>query len=143
MTKNNKKKITAKEKCQLRLASLKKALKAFEEVHSEYLKNPNSHINIMALIQSFEFSFELSWVALKYFIQYTEVKDIQYARDIIKAAFNRSIIADGPLWIDMLEDRNKLSHVYDSAMAQKIIKRISSKYLKEIKHFYQVLKKEV
>ena len=134
---------TAKEKCRQRLQDLKDALQSFELAHSFYLKNPDHKIYVMALIQSFEFSFELSWVALKYFIQYKEVSQFKYARDIIKQAFNKGIIQDGSMWLDMLEDRNTLSHVYNENMAKNIVKNISKKYVVEIKNLYGYLTKEL
>ena len=140
---SNQIKITAKEKCRQRLLSLEKALKSFKEAHSFYLKDPENKIYTMALIQSFEFSFELSWVALKYFIQYKEIIKLKYAIDIIKQAFNKNIIKDGELWMEMLETRNKLSHIYNEQMAQTFIKEISTKYFKEINNFYHFLKKEI
>ena len=132
-----------KEKCKQRLQELKNALQSFEEAHSFYLKNPDHKIYMLALIQSFEFSFELSWVALKYFIQYKEVSQFKYARDIIKQAFNKDIIKDGSMWLDMLEDRNNLSHVYNEDMAKEIIESISNKYIMEIKKLYNYLTKEL
>ncbi len=139
----NRKQSLAKEKCKQRLHELKNALQSFEEAHSFYLKNPDHNIYAMALIQGFEFSFELSWVALKYFIQYKEVSQFKYARDIIKQAFNKDIIKDGSMWLDMLEDRNNLSHVYNENMAKKIIENISKKYIVEIKNLYNYLTKEL
>ena len=134
---------TAKEKCRQRLQELENALQSFEEAHSFYLKNPDHKIYVMALIQSFEFSFELSWVALKYFIQYKEVSQYKYARDIIKQAFNKDIIKDGSIWLDMLEDRNNLSHVYNESMAKKIVENISNKYIIEVKALYDHLTREL
>ena len=134
---------TAKEKCRQRLQELESALQSFEEAHSFYLQDPDHKIYVMALIQSFEFSFELSWVALKYFIQYKEVSQFKYARDIIKQAFNKDIIKDGSIWLDMLEDRNNLSHVYNESMAKKIVENISNKYIMEVKALYDYLTKEL
>ena len=142
MSKNDQR-VTAEEKFQQRLISLTQAIKSFEEAYLELSKNSQSNINKMALIQGFEFSFELSWKTLKYFLEYKGVIQTQFARDVIKQAFNKSIIADGQLWLDMLEDRNKLSHIYDAEMAKEVIEKIVTKYFKEIKILYQTLKKEV
>ena len=137
------KQVTAKEKFQQRCISLKQALKSFEEAYLEYSKHSQNNINIMALIQGFEFSFELSWKALKYFLEHKGLTQTQFARDVIKQAFNKSIIANGQLWMDMLEDRNKLSHIYDAEMAKEIVEKISTKYFKEINSFYKHLQKEI
>ena len=139
----NSKQVTAQEKFQKRLISLKETLKSFEEAYLEYSKNSQKNVNKMALIQGFEFSFELSWKALKYFLEHKGVIQTQFARDVIKQAFNESIITDGQLWIDMLEDRNKVTHVYDADMAKDVIQNIFTKHFKEIKNLYQILKKEI
>ena len=135
--------LSAKEKCLMRLASLEKALSAFEEARQAYSKDPKKHIHIMALIKSFEISFELGWKALKSFLEHKEIVKLRFAREAIKHAFHKSVIKDGRLWIYMLEDRNKLSHIYDAALADQMAKKISKNYIKEITSLFHVLKKEL
>ena len=139
----NQNKVTAKEKCAQRLLSLEKSLKSLETAYQLYRKEPNKNIPVMALIKNFELSFELSWKALKYFLEYKEIVKFKFARDIIKQAFHKSIIKEGQLWINMLEDRNKLSHIYDESLAAQTAGKISGEYIKEIKTLYQTLKKEL
>jgi len=136
-------KITAKEKCEQRLLSLKKALVSLKEARDFYLKEPDKNIHVMALVKSFEFSFELSWKALKYFLEYKEVVQFRFTRDIIKQAFRRAVIEQGDLWINMLEDRNRMSHVYDEKMAEWMAEKISKKYIVEMENLYQTIKKEL
>ena len=81
-------KITAKEKCKQRLLSLEKSLKSLKEAHAFYLKEPDKTIHIMALVKSFEFSFELSWKALKYFLEYKEVIKISVCQRYYQASFS-------------------------------------------------------
>lgn len=140
---NRQNKVTAKEKCTQRLLSLKKSLKSLEESRLFYLKEPNKNISVMALIKNFELSFELIWKALKYFLEHKEITKFKFARDIIKQAFHKSVIKNGELWITMLEDRNKLSHIYDEVLAEQTAKQISEEYTAEIKDLYQKLKKEL
>ena len=135
-------KVTAQEKFQQRLISLKDVLKTFEESYSDYSQNPQKNTNKMSLIKGFELSFELSWKALKYFLEHKGVIQAQFPRDVIKQAFSESILAEGDLWLDMLTDRNKVVHIYDVDMANEIIQRIFKKYFKAIKDLYLILKKE-
>jgi len=135
-------KVTAKDKLEQRLLGLDKALKLLQDVHSVYLKKPNEEIYQMALIQSFEFSFELSWNAIKCLIEYEDLTRLKYARDVIKQAFRKGVISDGQIWLDMLENGNKLSHVYDKALTKNIIQQISAVYVKLIEDLYMRLKKE-
>ena len=69
--------------------------------------------------------------------------NLKYAREVIKHAFKKGILQSGDLWIDMLETRNKLSHIYDAQMAQEFVEKISQKYVKEMNDTYHFLKKEL
>jgi nucleotidyltransferase substrate binding protein (TIGR01987 family) len=75
-----------------------------------------SQLEKEGLIQRFEFTFELAWKTLKDYLVYQGVSlEATTPRHTIKAAFAAGIIADGQLWIDMLESRNVMSHQYDEA----------------------------
>ena len=63
-------------------------------------------------------------------------------KGIIKEAFNKDLIKDGQLWINMLDARNRLSHIYDESMFKGIIKSISKEYVKEIEKLYKKLEQE-
>lgn len=67
---------------------------------------------------------------------------MKYARDVIKQAFHKGVISDGQAWLDMLENRNKLSHVYDKALTKNIIQQISSVYVRLMEDIYARLKEE-
>ena len=49
------------------------------------------------IIQSFEFTFELSWKTLKDFLE-SMGTNVAFARDVLKEAFTTQIIQDGHLW---------------------------------------------
>jgi nucleotidyltransferase substrate binding protein (TIGR01987 family) len=50
-------------------------------------------------------------------------------RAVIKEAFKIRLIDDGDGWIDMLEDRNKTSHIYDEAQARAIYDKIKESHV--------------
>lgn len=52
-------------------------------------------------------------------------------RSAIKAAFKYKMIPDGDVWIQMMLDRNRTSHMYDETIAKNIVKRIKDTYVKE------------
>jgi nucleotidyltransferase substrate binding protein (TIGR01987 family) len=90
-------------------------------------------IHQVALIGAFKFTFELGWKTLKDYLGFSGV-DVSMPRDVIKQAFHHNLIEDGQVWIDMLMDRNILSHVYDekkltlpSQTSERSISRQSSK----------------
>jgi nucleotidyltransferase substrate binding protein (TIGR01987 family) len=50
-------------------------------------------------------------------------------RPVIKEAFSAGLLRDGEGWINMLEDRNRTSHIYDENEARQIYERITSLHL--------------
>ena len=133
----------AKNNFKRKMLSLDKALQSLKEIYSFYLKKPDQKVSQMALIKSFELAFELSWKTLQSFFKSQGYIEISSPKGIIKEAFNKDVIKDGQLWIDMLDARNRLSHIYDESMFKDIIKKISKDYLREIEKLYKKLEKEV
>ena len=80
-------------------------------------------------IQRFEFTYELAWKLAKAALSHYGV-DAPTPRMVIKEAFKANIIEDGDGWIDMLEDRNRTSHLYDEKQALTIYEKIKNKYAK-------------
>jgi nucleotidyltransferase substrate binding protein (TIGR01987 family) len=76
-----------------------------------------------AAIQRFEFNYELAWRAL----QRRAERDGRAAatpRDAFKAAYAAGLIGDEALWLAMIADRNRTSHIYSSNMARDVIGRL-------------------
>lgn len=91
------------------------------------------------IIQSFEFTFELSWKTLKDFLESMGTA-LNFPRDVLKEAFNTQIIKDGHLWIEMLEKRNILSHTYNRKQATDAVHSIKKRYFPALKQVYLELK---
>ena len=133
----------AKKNFKRKLVSFDKSLKSLKEIHSFYSEKPDQKISQMALIKSFELVFELSWKTLQSFFKSQGYIEVKSPKGIIKEAFNKDVIKNGQLWVDMLDARNRLSHIYDESMFKEIIKKISQNYLEEIENLYQKLKEEI
>ncbi len=120
-----------------RFQNLKKSYEFLKEGLS--LSSPD-RFQEAGIIQSFEFTFELSWKTLKDFLE-GKGSSISFARDVIKEAFAARLIKDGHLWIEMLEQRNALSHTYDRKQANDALNLIKSRYFPAIQQVYQELEK--
>lgn len=84
------------------------------------------------VIQRFEFTFELSWKALKEHMQdQGSTADMQFPKQILKEAYAAKLIHHEEIWLEMLADRNTTSHIYDNKIAAKIAQNIEQKYLPE------------
>ena len=95
-------------------------------------KDISDDIIVDGIIQRFEFTFEQSWKAMKLYLEDQGVLDEALApRSTIKTAFKHRVISDGDIWIEMMLDRNRTSHMYDEDAAKEIVKRIKEAYIKE------------
>lgn len=80
------------------------------------------------LIKSFEFTYELAWNVMKDFAEYQGSSDIKGSRDAIRYAAQEKLIADGHLWMQMIENRQRTAHTYDEETANEIFAQIISAY---------------
>jgi len=97
-------------------------------------------IVIDGTIQRFEFTFELAWKLARAILKYQGI-EAEAPRQVIKEAFKARMIQDGQQWLDMLEDRNKSSHIYDERQAVEIHVKIKTKYFQLLKNFQRYTEK--
>lgn len=88
-----------------------------------------SYLEQQGLIQAFEFTHELAWNTLKDFLVSRGVSGLFGSRDATRQAFAKDLITDGELWMEMIRDRNKSSHVYDEAAVKEIVTAVTTRYL--------------
>lgn len=105
----------------------KKALRRLTELEKE--TTVKSDILRDALIQRFEFSFELVWKFLKVYLEDQGIQNINSPKSVLKAAFTEELIIEEDTWLEMLKDRNLTSHIYDEKTAIQISNRIIDKYI--------------
>lgn len=81
------------------------------------------------LVQRFEFTFELTWKTLKDYLEASGISlTISTPREVLKEAYAANIIADGRLWLQMLDHRNLLSHTYDVKRFDEAVLAIDAEY---------------
>ena len=101
------------------LDSFKKALRRLAEA----LDAPPGDLVRDASIQRFEFTFELACKAIKNTAT-VEGLECMSPRSCLKLAFGQGWIDDEPIWLAMLEDRNRASHTYDEKLAEQLYGRL-------------------
>ena len=96
----------------------------------EAVAQPETPILRDAVIQRFEFSFELTWKALQLYLEHRGL-ECGSPRTTLKKSFAEGLIQtpeEGEAWLQMLTDRNLTSHAYDEALAQSIYQHIVQNY---------------
>jgi nucleotidyltransferase substrate binding protein (TIGR01987 family) len=88
----------------------------------------------IALIKSFELSYELAWNVIKDFYQEqgSDTLSIQGSKDAFKWAFKMGLIQNGHTWMKMVESRNLTTHTYNEELAKDISTAIIEKYYPEL-----------
>jgi len=117
-------------------------LKAYSQLQKGLdISDPNE-TEKQGIIQSFEFTFELSWNTLKDYLESKGVA-VSFPRDVIKKSFHHHIIPDGEIWLDMLSKRNLLAHTYDEKKAEAALLLIKSSFEPAISKLIFFLKGEL
>ena len=92
------------------------------------------------VIQRFEFTFELLWKTLKIFLNHKEGIICKTPKECLKAAFRLGYLNDEAVFLEMLEDRNTMSHLYNKEWAEDVFQRVKEKYVIGIKNVLDKLK---
>lgn len=88
-------------------------------------------------VQRFEYAFELAWKTMKDFLEWEGVAlSVITPATVIRAAFEARLIADGQVWMEALDARNKMSHTYDFSKFEQVIADIASRYLAAMDALY-------
>lgn len=97
----------------LALAQYERSLARLKDV----LDRPEDDVVRDALIQRFEFTFEMAWKAM-YRLLRSRGSDLnESAFEVIPAAFSLGLIKDATGWGELRRYRNLTSHTYDEKVA--------------------------
>lgn len=117
--------------CQLALKKLE-AFIAFSEQH------PPNELHRAAVIQAFEFTFEVFW---KLFQKRAAEQGVvaNSPKSAFSAAFQLGWIQNESTWLAILNDRNLTTHAYHEGLAQDIFTRIKNTYLAAFQQAFERL----
>lgn len=117
-----------------RIENFNRAFEIFNDAVSAYNQDKENILMHMALVQAYEVCFELSWKVLKDYLAENGIL-VYMPKEVIKEAFNKNVIPNGQIWIDMLAARNATSHEYKMDKINIILEKISSTYYNELLKF--------
>ena len=81
-----------------------------------------------SLIKRFEFSYEMAWKLMMSYEKENGIVEVLGSKDVIRQAFKLSIVNNGETWLEMVDARNKTSHLYDEEMATDVVDEIIYTY---------------
>ena len=121
--------VTLMNKAEEKYTKLVQAVQRLQEALDDYQTNQLDSIRD-GVIQRFEFCTELTWKTMREYLLDQGYTEINSPKSAMRKAFADGIIGDGQLWIDLLNDRNATSHIYDEETAEQIFHRINTEYYK-------------
>ena len=104
------------------------AVARLREALDDYGKMPLDSIRD-GVIQRFEFCTELAWKTMREYLIDQGYTELNSPKAVVKQAFAFGMIQDQAAWIELLNDRNLTSHVYDESTAKLIFNRIEQQHL--------------
>ena len=92
------------------------------------------------IIQRFKYTFELAWKVLKDKMEFDGLELNQISpKAVVRQAFQAKYIANADCWMRMIGDRNLMSHTYDFAKFEAVLKTAKAEYLPMLDEWYTEL----
>ena len=107
-----------------------RSVQRLQESIEMYQQQPSNDIIRDGMIYRFRIVAALSLKAAKeYLLDQGVANELNFPKQVLKSAYGNQMIHDESVWLDMLESRNRTSHIYDDRIAAKIAKDISTRFL--------------
>ena len=120
-----------------RFQNYKKALAAMKSAVELAASRELTDLEKQGLIKGFEFTFELAWNVMKDYLEEQGITGIVGSKGAVRQAYNKGIVNDGQVWIDMIEARNISARTYDNETANKLQKEIIETFYEKFSTFAQ------
>jgi len=125
-----------------RFQNFRRAFSLLRQVLEERDIHSFSDLEQEGIIQRFEYTFELGWKTFKDYLDYSGIVIGEATpRKIIKECAARNIFAAAGInpetYMNMMLERNALSHTYDAERFKQALVRIQGQYLKELELQYE------
>jgi nucleotidyltransferase substrate binding protein (TIGR01987 family) len=126
-----------------RFENFENAYKTFNRMIDRHSKTPDDEAVKMALVQAFEFTYELSWNTMKDYLENEGFDEIKTGKQAIRTAFQAELITNAEEWMDVVEKRNLASHSYNIEILDETIDFILERFYPVVRKLYEDLKKRL
>jgi nucleotidyltransferase substrate binding protein (TIGR01987 family) len=104
--------------------NLERALKSLKDSVSAPIREKR---DLSGIIKDFELVYELTWKTLQSLLK-EEGISAPFPRVVFEEAFKRGLFTENHIWKEIMEARNRSTHVYSEEDARKLSEEIIKKY---------------
>ncbi len=123
------------------LHNFQKAFERFAEVvdrKQEFYDEGFGDIYLDLIVKRFEFTYEMSWKVIRRCLDFMGLA-CSNPRSCFQEAYSQKILSDERIWLDMIEQRNLSSHIYDENEIKDILLKVAD-YKKAFEQLLAALK---
>lgn len=113
---------------------------ALQCLHTAISKPNLSLLEKQGLIKLFECTLELGWKTLQDYLQFIGIQNKYGPRPVIMEGFQLGILTHEQNWLELLEDRGELFHVYRKNIADHLVYEICEQHIHLLDQLYEKLK---
>jgi len=119
-----------------RFQNFEKAYNTFNRMIDRYEKESEDEAIQMALVQSFEFTFELAWNTMKDYLENEGFNEIGNSKQAVRVAFQAGLITEAETWMDIIKRRNLTSHTYNEVILSDTIEFIHQVFFPQVRDLF-------
>lgn len=125
----------------IRFEQFSRHLEVLKRAHQEDLQN---EFIISGIIHKFFIQFELGWKVQKELLIYEGRSEGRTGspREIIKAAYTCFDFMDETIWLEMLQERNNTTDMYNETAAKELVDHILNSYIAEFEKMRNAVKEQ-
>ena len=124
-----------------RFQNFEKAYNTFYRILNDSEYDPNDEVVQMALVKSFEFTYELAWNTMKDYLENEGYDDVNNSKKAIRTAFQAELINNPEIWMEMVQKRNPTSHAYNAVILKEAVEFIKDEFYPAVQKLIEDLKK--
>ena len=128
---------------QQRFQNFENAFNTLTRIINRYESTPDDEVVKMALVQAFEFSYELAWNCMKDFLENEGFTEVKNSKQAIRTAFQAELILDAEGWMTAIQKRNLASHSYNDIILMETVEYIKDEFYPIVSKLYQDLKNQL
>lgn len=113
-----------------RYTNFARALQLLREAADIAAERGLSQLEKEGVVQRFEFTWELARNLVTDYLQFTGASLVETTpRRVLREAIKFGLLDNGELWMEALDDRNRMAHTYSQSALDQVVPKVLSKYI--------------